>query len=64
MRSFAVAWNDLEFVQAVLAQLPSIEQIERELQGVSLGVCDKRHGKKIHILPLYAQYDTINYNYT
>ncbi len=36
MRSFAVAWNDLEFVQAVLAQLPSIEQIERELQGVSL----------------------------
>ena len=33
MRSFAVDCSDLEFVQAVLAQLTSIEQIERELQG-------------------------------
>lgn len=37
MRAFAQGWPDAEFVQAVLAQLqtslPSIEQIERELQG-------------------------------
>jgi hypothetical protein len=30
-------WTNIEFVQEVLAQLPSIEAIERELQGIDGG---------------------------
>jgi hypothetical protein len=32
LRELAYTWTNIEFVQEVLAQLPSIEAIERELQ--------------------------------
>ena len=37
MRTFAHTWTDVKFVQEVLAQLPSIEDIERELMGFDGG---------------------------
>ena len=37
MRTFAHTWKNIEFVQEVLAQLPSIKDIERELQGIDGG---------------------------
>lgn len=33
MRAFAAAWPDAAIVQQAVGQLPSIEQIERELEG-------------------------------
>ena len=33
---YSDTWTDLEFVQVPLAQLPSIEGIERELEGILL----------------------------
>ena len=37
MRTFAHTWTDIEFVQQAVAQLPSIEDIERELMGFDGG---------------------------
>ena len=37
MRTFAHTRTDVKFVQEVLAQLPSIEDIERELMGFDGG---------------------------
>ena len=34
MRAFAQTWVDVENVQAVLAQWPSTQNVERELQGM------------------------------
>ena len=37
MRTFSHSWTDIEFVQQPVGQLPSIEDIERELQGFDGG---------------------------
>jgi|GEM_PF-1670859 len=37
LMELAYTWKNIEFVQEVLAQLPSIEAIERELQGFDGG---------------------------
>ena len=37
LREFVDTWTNIEFVQEVLAQLPSVEAIERELQGIGGG---------------------------
>ena len=37
LMELAHTWKNIEFVQEVLAQLPSIEAIERELQGFDGG---------------------------
>ena len=37
LMELAHTWKNIEFVQEVLAQLPSIEAIERELRGIDGG---------------------------
>jgi hypothetical protein len=37
LREFVDTWTNIEFVQEVLAQLPSIKAIERKLQGIGGG---------------------------